>query len=181
MRYRIALSVLFGSVAFAPAGAQAQAPIQLALFPPVQLVPETEAVSGVRLSLYGKNTEMTGADLGAVTHTTGDATALQMALVNVVEGDVTGVQVGWMLGAAIANVTRGTVRGFQWGLYNGSGDTEAFQLGLLNNAAGRAAGLQFGLVNVANDMYGLQVGLINIIRSKDRFPVLPIVNWKFDG
>ena len=28
---------------------------------------------------------------------------------------------------------------------------------------------------------GLQVGLINIIRSKDRFPVLPLVNWKFDN
>ena len=41
-------------------------------------------------------------------------------------------------------------------------------------------GLQVSFVNIANDMNGVQVGLINIIRSKDRFPVLPIVNWKFD-
>jgi hypothetical protein len=181
MRLPLALGLLLCTLSLAPSAARAQAPIQLALFPPAQLVPETEAVSGVRFSLYGKNTDMTGADLGAVTHTTGDAEAIQMAIVNIVDGDVTGVQLGWMLGAAIANVTKGTVRGFQWGLYNGSGDTEAFQLGGLNNADGRAAGFQLGIVNIANDMNGMQVGLVNIIRSKESFPVLPIVNWKFDG
>jgi hypothetical protein len=41
-------------------------------------------------------------------------------------------------------------------------------------------GFQFSLVNVAEDMYGVQVGLINIIRSKEDFPILPLVNWKFD-
>lgn len=186
MRLRLAPGLLLGGLLLAallvvPRAAEAQAPFQLALFPPAQIVPEDEAVSGIRLSLYGKNTDMTGADLGAVTHTTGDATALQMAFVNIVDGDLTGVQLGWVLGGAIANVTRGTVKGFQWGLYNGSGDTEAFQLGGLNNAAGRAAGLQLGLVNVADDMNGFQVGLVNIIRSKENFPVLPFVNWKLDG
>ena len=34
--------------------------------------------------------------------------------------------------------------------------------------------------SIAEDLYGLQIGLINIIRSKDRFPIRPIVNWKFD-
>lgn len=181
MRLRLVPGLLAAALVLTPAAATAQAPFQLALFPPVQIVPEDEAVSGIRLSLYGRNAAMTGADLGAVTHTTGDATALQMAFVNIVDGDMTGVQLGWMLGGAIANVTRGTVKGFQWGLYNGSGDTRAFQLGGLNNASGRAVGLQLGLVNVADDMNGFQVGLINIIRSKENFPVLPIVNWKLDG
>ena len=41
-------------------------------------------------------------------------------------------------------------------------------------------GLQVAIVNFAEDLHGLQIGLINIIRSKDDFPILPIVNWKFD-
>lgn len=181
MRPRTALGLAFAAVALVPAGLRAQAPFQLSFFPPAQIVPEDQAVSGIRLGIYAKNTDMTGADLGVVTHTTGEAVALQLAFVNIVEGDMTGVQLGWFGGGAIANVVDGTVRGFQMGLYNGSGATQAFQLGGLNNAQGRAAGLQIGLVNVADDMNGFQVGLINIIRSKEKFPVLPIVNWKLDG
>lgn len=181
MRQRLAAILPLALALITPAAVEAQAPFQLSLFPPVQIVPETQAVSGIRLGIYGKNTDMTGADLGLVTHTTGSATALQLAVVNIVEGDATGVQLGWMGGGAIANVVDGTFRGFQMGLYNGSGNNQAFQLGGLNNAKGRAAGLQFGLVNIANDMNGLQLGLINIIRSKENFPVLPLVNWKFDG
>jgi hypothetical protein len=38
-------------------------PIQLSLFSPIQLVPEDNAISGVRLSLlYGRNTYVTGLD-----------------------------------------------------------------------------------------------------------------------
>ena len=181
MRPRLFCALFLASARVAPSAAEAQAPFQLSLVPPVQIVPETEAVSGIRLGIYAKNTDMTGADLAVVTHTTGDGVALQLAFVNIVEGDMEGAQVGWFAGSAIANIVEGKVTGFQAGFYNGSGDTEAFQLGGLNNASGRAAGLQFGLVNVANDMNGLQLGLVNIIRSKERFPVLPIVNWKFDG
>jgi hypothetical protein len=36
------------------------------------------------------------------------------------------------------------------------------------------------LVNHAEDLYGLQIGLINIIKSKAKYSILPIVNWKYD-
>ena len=179
MRVRTILPILI--LLLAPCALRAQAPIQLSLSPPLQLVDETESVQGLRLGLYAKNDDMEGFDLGVITHTTDDATALQIAFVNIVDGDALGAQVGWGLGVAIANVVRGKYTGFQSGLYNGAGSAEGFQMGVLNNVGGRAAGLQFGFVNVADDMNGFQVGLINIIRSKERFPVLPLVNWKLDG
>ncbi|HSM06679.1 MAG TPA: hypothetical protein VK858_18790 [Longimicrobiales bacterium] len=179
MRPRLLL--LAALLLLSPLALRAQAPIQLSLFPPIQLVDESEGIQGVRLGVYAKNAGMEGFDLGIVTHTTGDVLALQVALANIVEGDASGAQVGWGLGFAIANVVRGDFTGFQSGLYNGAGSARALQLGALNNVGGRVAGLQLGLVNVAEDMNGFQVGLVNIIRSKDRFPVLPIVNWKLDG
>jgi len=178
MRPRRLLPVL--ALLAAPVALRAQAPIQVSLFPPAQLVSEDQAISGLRLGLYGRNAAMTGFDLGVVTHTTGDASALQVAAVNVVEGDFMGVQVGWGLGIALANVVRGNVQGAQIGLYNGAGSAEAFQMGLINNVEGRMQGFQLSFVNIADDMHGLQLGLVNIIRSKERFPVLPLVNWKFD-
>lgn len=173
---------LFGllAVLLSPVGAWAQSPVQIALFPPAQLIPEDQAVNGLRLGLYARNSAMTGLDLGLAMHTTGSATAVQVSLVNVVEGDFTGIQLGWGLGGSLANVTRGHVQGLQLGLYNGAGSGEGLQWGIINHTEGRMQGLQLSLVNIADDLYGLQVGLINIIRSKDRFPVLPLVNWKFD-
>lgn len=174
-----ALALLAAGVVSAPAAAQA--PIQLSLFPPVALVPESEAVSGVRLGIYSKNSAMSGFDLGAITHTTGPVTALQLGLVNLVEGDMEGLQLGWGFGGAIANVVRGEALGAQIALYNQAATGRGFQWGAVNNVQGRMAGFQLSIVNIADDMNGLQVGLVNIIRSKERFPVLPLVNWKFDN
>jgi len=65
-------------------------PIQLALLTPLQIVPQDDAVRGVRLSLlYGRNSYVTGFDLGLVSHTTGDFTGVQLGLVNIIkEGGV---------------------------------------------------------------------------------------------
>ena len=163
-----------------PAPLRAQAPIQVALFPPVQFVPENEGVEGLRLSIYGRNASMTGLDFGVVTHTTGTATALQIAVVNLVEGDFTGVQVGWGFGAGVANVVEGRMKGLQAAVLNTAGSGEGLQLGIVNHTSGRMEGLQVSFVNIADDMNGLQVGFINVIRSKERFSVLPLVNWKFE-
>jgi len=175
------LSLLLLALALTVVPATAQAPIQVSLFPPAALVPETESVSGFRLGLYSKNVNVSGLDLGAVTHATGNVTALQVGLVNLVEGNVEGLQLGWGLGGAIANVVRGDLVGAQIALYNQAGNGRGFQWGAINNVEGRMQGLQLSLVNIAEDMNGLQVGLVNIIRSKDRFPILPLVNWKFDN
>jgi len=65
-------------------------PIQLALLTPLQIVPQDDAVRGVRLSLlYGRNSYVTGFDLGLVSHTAGDFTGVQLGLVNIIkEGGV---------------------------------------------------------------------------------------------
>lgn len=135
-------------------------PIQLSLFSPIQLVPEDEAISGVRLGLlYGRNKYVTGLDWGLVMHSTsGTSKGAQFGFVGYVEADFT----GWQNTAF--NVTKGNFEGFQWGIVN---------------YAGHASGFQLGLVNYAGSMKGLQIGLVNIIKQGGQFPVFPIVNWSF--
>lgn len=150
------LLLIFVSV---PAMAQ-QKPIQLSLFTPVQLFPETDAITGIRLNfLYGRNTTVVGLDLGLVNHTTtGLSKGLQTGLVGIVDSDF----IGWQDNAV--NVVKGNFEGLQ--------------LGIVNHA-NYASGLQLGLVNYARSMKGLQIGLINIIGQGGQFPIFPIVNWSF--
>ncbi len=157
--------VLLGSVLLlliivsSPVMAQ-QKPIQLSLFTPVQIFPETDAITGVRLNLlYGRNVSVVGLDLGLVNHTTSSVSkGLQYGLVGLVDSDF----VGWQ--DNVVNVVKG--------------DFEGLQLGIVNHAH-YASGLQLGLVNYAGSMKGLQIGLINIIGQGGQFPVFPIVNWSF--
>ena len=135
-------------------------PIQLSLFAPVQIVPESKGIAGVRLSLlYGRNTHVSGLDWGLVSHcTSGMSKGVQWGLVGLVDADFTGWQ-----GTAV-NITKKDFEGFQWGIVN---------------YAGHANGFQLGLVNYAMTMKGLQIGLVNIIKQGGQFPVFPIVNWSF--
>lgn len=135
-------------------------PIQLSLFSPVQIVPEKDAISGVRLSLlYGKNANVSGLDWGLVNHcTSGISKGVQIGLVGLIDADFIGFQ-----GTAV-NITKRNFEGFQWGIVN---------------YAGHANGFQLGLVNYAVSMKGLQIGLVNIIKKGGQFPVFPIVNWSF--
>lgn len=138
----------------------AEKPIQLSLFSPIQLVPEEDAVSGVRLSLlYGRNKYVTGFDWGFVSHSTsGMSKGAQFGGVGLVEADF----MGWQ--SNVVNITKGNFEGFQWGFVN---------------YAGHASGFQLGLVNYAVSMKGLQIGLVNIIKQGGQFPIFPIVNWSF--
>lgn len=135
-------------------------PIQLSLFSPIQLVPEDEGVSGVRLSLlYGRNKYVTGLDWGLVSHSTsGMSMGVQFGGIGIVDADFAGWQ------NSVVNITKGNFEGFQWGLVN---------------YAGHASGFQLGFVNYARSMKGLQIGLVNIIKQGGQFPVFPIVNWSF--
>jgi hypothetical protein len=177
---RLAPLFLLSAVLLLPRQLEAQAPFQLSFFPGAQLVSEDQSISGVRLGLVGRNVNVEGLDLGLVTLTTGRFTGLQVAAANIVQGDMTGVQLGWGLGASLANIVRGRMEGAQLGLYNETAAGQGLQWGLVNNAVGRMEGLQISFVNLANDFHGIQLGLINIIRSKSSLSVLPIVNWKFD-
>jgi hypothetical protein len=135
-------------------------PIQLSLFNPIQIFPETDAITGVRLNIYGKNTTLTGLDLGFIHHlTTGHSKGVQFGLVGWVEADMSGWQ------NCMVNINKGTFTGLQWGTVN---------------YTGHAKGMMLGFVNYAESMHGLQIGLVNIIREgAGFFPVLPIINWSF--
>lgn len=152
----IALFLLFSST---PILAQSK-PIQLALFTPVQIFPEENPISGVRLNLiYGRNISVTGLDLGLVNHTTKDlAKGVQFGLVGLVDSDFVGWQNNWI------NITKNNFEGFQWGTVN---------------YANFANGIQLGIVNYTGSMKGLQIGLVNIIKEGGAFPFFPIVNWSF--
>jgi hypothetical protein len=163
-----ALGVSFGSVA-----AQ-EKPIQLSVFPPIQITAEDQSVSAVRLSLlFGRNANVTGLDWSFIAnHTTGDQLGVQFGLGSLVEGDFT----GWQSNFAV-NVTRGDMHGLQSGFVNITGTGRGVQWGAVNYAKQNYRGLQLSFVNYAQSINGVQVGLINIIKEGGMFPVFPIVNW----
>src|SRR5437667_11728202 len=74
---------------------QAGAPLQLALWPPFQITPEENAVTGLRLNIYGRNTDMSGVDLGFLHQTTGNFKGLGVGLSNRTDGDMNGVQLSY--------------------------------------------------------------------------------------
>ena len=167
--------VCAGAVFPARALAQQERPFQLALFNPVQIRPEDDGITILRLSLlYGKNTYVKGLDLGLVNHTTSGTTkGWQLGVVGYNEGEFVGWQDNYV------NVTEGRFLGLQSGIFNSAAGGEGVQLGGVNVSGARFSGLQFSFVNIADDLYGIQLGLVNIIKSKESLPFLPIVNWKF--
>jgi len=135
-------------------------PIQIALFTPIQIVPENQHIGGIRLNLiYSRNASVTGLDIGFINHTTkGLSQGVQYGFIGLVDSDFTGWQ------ANSVNITKGNFEGLQLGIVN---------------YAKQMNGVQFGLVNYAVNMKGLQIGLVNIIRQGGTFPFFPIVNWSF--
>lgn len=87
----------------------------------------------------------------------GNMTGVQWGLVNMVEKDMTGAQLGGV------NFTN-TGTGLQFGFFN---------------KAEKIKGLQFGFVNMAKNLQGLQIGLVNMADNSELFEVLPILNFNF--
>jgi hypothetical protein len=170
--FAAALGLLLGGLVTA-APAAAQSPIQIAIFPGLQLVPEDQAVKGLRLSIYGRNSQMTGLDYGFVQQTTGKFTGLQLGLVGLNEGGTEGIQ--WNA----VSINEGALSGMQLGLINTTTSGEGLQWGGFNHS-GNFRGLQIALINYAETLDGLQIGLINIIREGGFLPVFPFFNFSFD-
>jgi hypothetical protein len=135
-------------------------PINIALVNPIQIFPENNPITGIRLNIiYGKNISMTGIDFGLINHIgTGGFTGAQLGLANLCDGNFVGFQ------NALLNITNNDVEGFQLGWFN---------------KGNYVNGLQIGLVNYAGSMKGLQIGIVNVISKGGQFPVFPIVNWSF--
>jgi len=155
----LGLVVLTFILIWTPVQAQNR-PIQLALVTPIQIFPEDNSITGVRLNLlYGRNVSVWGLDLGLANHTTaGTFKGWQHGLVGIADANF----MGWQ--DCGVNVTNGKFEGLQWGIVN---------------YANAMSGFQLGLVNYARTMEGLQIGLVNVIRQGGQFPVFPIVNWSF--
>jgi len=172
MRSMVASALLAGAVT-APLAAQ-QKPIQIALFTPVQIVPETQGVGALRINfIYSANRSVQYVDLGFVNVTTGGASrGVQWAFVSINKGAFSGWQ------SSFAAVTQGPFVGLQSGGFTSSRQGRGVQWGVVNTAESWN-GLQFGLVNYTQRLHGVQVGLINIIKTGGQFPVFPIVNWSF--
>lgn len=86
-------------------------------------------------------------------------------------GDFAGLQV------AIANIVDGEMDGLQIGLCNRASVLDGMQLGFVN-IIDSGDGVQIGVINSARELDGLQIGVINVIRDST-MPFLPIVNFAF--
>jgi len=173
MRPARLLLVLGMLLAAAPALAES-GPVQISLVTPIQILPETKAVTAFRLNLlYGRNTTVQYVDLGLVNHTTEDGSkGVQWGLVGMTKG-WKGVQIN----SVNVNET-GRFEGLQWGFVDWAEEFEGAQLGWLNISKDMH-GFQLGFINYAETMHGLQIGLANIIRQGGVLPFLPLVNWSF--
>jgi len=155
----VALPTLFLAL---PALAEGK-PFSAGVVDPIQIVPSSEGIAGVRLSLfYGNNTTLKGFDLVLIG-------------VNRLQSTMQGVQLGlfnWTEGGEQAGAQLGLVS------YTG-GHFMGAQLGWAFNYAKEVTGLQLGIVNYAERLNkGLQIGLVNI--AKNGFlPVFVIFNFNF--
>jgi hypothetical protein len=170
----VLLSMLFGLQA-APAAAEGEKLGSISVFNPVQIFDETASIKGVRWNIvYGKHANITGLDFGFIAgHATGNFKGVQLNAVNLVDGSFTGWQSG------LLSQSKGDFLGLQTsGINIVKAHSEGVMLGFVNKT-NSMSGLQIAFVNVTENMHGLQIGILNIIRGKDKWPILPIVNWVF--
>ena len=148
-------------------------PINLALFAPVQIVPEDHSVKGFRFSLlYGKNHNVEGLDLSLV-GIANDFTGVQVALAGITNGNFTGVNWGGV------SVVKKDMKGVQLSFVNTAENMKWVQFGAVNYTQ-LAEGLQVSVVNWTESLHGVQIGLINF--AKNGFlPIFPFFNFNFDG
>jgi hypothetical protein len=95
--------------------------------------------------------------------------------------DVNGLQVGGWNGMPHTHDDDGsTVRGAQFGLFDGAGDLCGLQCAALTAWADTAYGVQVAPWNVAEHVYGLQVGLFNVATKGGGLQV-GLLNWNKSG
>ena len=149
--------------------------LQLSIANPMQRHDAQTSVKGLRVNFwYGKNHHMSGVDLGAVNHLTGNFKGVQLGEVNMVDGDFK----GWQFGTVnrVGNRFTGLQTGF---LYNRANKFKGVQFGLGYNRAGEFKGVQIGLWNRAESLKGFQIGLLNFNKNGRPLGFLPIINFGF--
>ncbi len=192
-KFFLILIILITTIQFAEA--ETTGPLQLAVFNPVQLVPEEDSIKGLRLSLfYTVNEDVAGLSIvwAGVNRALGNVEGFEIGLGNWVEGSSYGGQlavlnhvgkrfVGLQYGAV--NVVEGDFTGLQWSFVNwaegfmhgaqcalvniSKSRTVGGNLGIVNYNSGSFRGFQGGFINYAAEMHGFQLGLVNYTESLD--------------
>lgn len=137
-------------------------PIQLALYPTIQIAPYDQDFAGLRLNIIGVNRRASGLDIGLSNQTDDQFRGGQLGVVNLAQGNSYGVTVGFV------NNVKGDMKGFQgiplltwWNAVNFVQGQAAGAQGGLFNSANTLSGVQGGLINVAGDAKGVMLGLYN--------------------
>lgn len=136
-------------------------PLQVSLFPPVEL-PPSDAVFGARANLlYGKIKSVYGLDVGIIQHTTEKNVGVQAGAANWAN-DITGVQASPFL-----NIAGDSLFLVQFGGYGVSyaGKINGIQWGSLFIRANKITGVQLGFVQMADEMEGIQCGDVSYAGS----------------
>jgi hypothetical protein len=164
------------AIAFTVLAAQARDPydmypLQLSVFPELQLFDQDVHITGLKLNfIYGYNVAVSGFDFGLFSGCS-DFEGIQANVVNYAESNATGVRISPI------NLSQNS-EGIELGLINhASVGTQNLSLGLIN-VTKEAQGLQIGVINYTEQMYGIQIGVINII-SQSKVSFLPIINAYF--
>ena len=147
--------------------------LQFSLWNKVQIFDSDTSISLFRLNtVYGKNKNVSGLDIGFA-------------------GQAEGGFKGWQLN--LINLVKENCAGLQTGLFNSSGDSKSVQIGIINTAK-KSVGWQIGLINHSEDINGLQVGLLyntaevmkglqigflNMHWKNEGIKFLPIINFSF--
>lgn len=148
-------------------------PFMLSFVSPLQVPPRDFDVGGLRLSIiYGECVNFDGLDIGLVGRAIDHGNGLFInGLATIVDGD----SLGWQI--APVNYVKGNFSGLQIGAVNYCTSGQALQFGFYNGAD-HIEGFQCGVINMTRTMIGLQIGLINVIQNND-VPFLPIINCYF--
>lgn len=166
-------------------------PFAIGIFPAVELPAQDWDVALFRLNLFvGRHRDVYGLDVGVIgNETTGEFVGVEAAglynrvgwsegafqfagILNRSAGDFAGLQA-----AFAANITDGTITGFQCGLVNRAARLDGLQIGFFNIAE-TGSGVQIGVWNSAQSLEGLQIGLGNY-NADSSIPFFPIVNFAF--
>ena len=161
-----------------------------------QLVDENKDIVGLRLNvLYGRNTDVSGLDLGLFASSSYKFSGIQInGWGSDVSTEVNGMQISGIMSfsgdsvtgiqlAGIMNGVRNDVTGLQVGLFNSTGrNIYGIQIGAINNLfqGTSITGLQAGLLNHSMEVQGMQVGLINSASRSIRGIQIGIVNFCYD-
>lgn len=154
-------------------GGGKSAGLQLALFTPIQVFPESYNIYGLRLNLiYGVNQNLRGLDLGMFNVGRGLMEGVQLGIANRVAG-LAGAQIGLLNSADEAEGGA-----FQLGLFNHANEYAGLQFGPINYAR-EVNGVQIGVINICETTAGVQIGVINIISQSDFLVFCPLINAQF--